>query len=226
MGRAPLRSEYLSQFHPAPSPQVPSFVSALTERMACRVLVFFVRHAALVRPLSNDGKLRLAKVRPRQITTVKHAIPNPESLTNWDLLLWCCLICTCVHVFSLPLECELVSVLILLIASCLNMASFSSARWTQCVRPERLAIEKSQVGTRPLQLLTAAQVLHALSEFTRFIGTSAARPSSSQKCCSQWLRPFVAMLHICCNPYQRSPMLTAASIVVCALNYTCSNWLQ
>ncbi len=30
--------------------------------MACRVLVFFVRHASLVRPLSNDGKLRLAKV--------------------------------------------------------------------------------------------------------------------------------------------------------------------
>ena len=57
-----LRSDYLSQFHPAPSPQVPSFVSALTERMACRVLVFFVRHASLVRPLSNDGKLRLAKV--------------------------------------------------------------------------------------------------------------------------------------------------------------------
>ena len=56
------RSEYLSQFHPAPSPQLPSFVSALTERMACRVLVYFVRHASLVRPLSNDGKLRLAKV--------------------------------------------------------------------------------------------------------------------------------------------------------------------
>lgn len=56
------RSDYLSQFHPAPSPQVPSFVSALTERMACRVLVFFVRHASLVRPLPNDGKLRLAKV--------------------------------------------------------------------------------------------------------------------------------------------------------------------
>ncbi|DBA86122.1 hypothetical protein WJX77_008098 [Trebouxia sp. C0004] len=55
------RAEYLSQFHPAPSPQVPSFVSALTERMACRVLVFFVRHASLVRPLSNEGKLRLAK---------------------------------------------------------------------------------------------------------------------------------------------------------------------
>ena len=57
-----LRSDYLSHFHPAPSPQVASFVSALTERMACRVLVFFVRHASLVRPLSNDGKLRLAKV--------------------------------------------------------------------------------------------------------------------------------------------------------------------
>lgn len=57
-----LRSDYLLQFQPAPSPQVPSFVSALTERMACRVLVFFVRHASLVRPLSNDGKLRLAKV--------------------------------------------------------------------------------------------------------------------------------------------------------------------
>lgn len=49
---------------------MPSFVSALTERMACRVLVFFVRHASLVRPLSNDGKLRLAKVDARLFTYV------------------------------------------------------------------------------------------------------------------------------------------------------------
>ena len=62
MPSVPLRSEYLSQFHPAPSPQVPSFVSALTERMACRVLVFFVRHASLARPLPNHAKLCLAKV--------------------------------------------------------------------------------------------------------------------------------------------------------------------
>ena len=58
------RSEYLSHFHPAPSPSVASFVSALTERMASRVLLFFVRHASLVRPLSAEGKLRLAKVSP------------------------------------------------------------------------------------------------------------------------------------------------------------------
>lgn len=56
------RSEYLSHFHPPPSPSVASFVSALTERMASRVLLFFVRHASLVRPLSAEGKLRLAKV--------------------------------------------------------------------------------------------------------------------------------------------------------------------
>ena len=34
---------------------------ALEQRLACRVLVFFVRHAALVRPLSVPGKLQLAK---------------------------------------------------------------------------------------------------------------------------------------------------------------------
>lgn len=74
-----LRSDYLSQFHPAPSPQVPSFVSALTERMACRILVFFARHASLVRPLSNDGKLRLAKV---GAPLVIHALFGTVSITT------------------------------------------------------------------------------------------------------------------------------------------------
>lgn len=47
------RAEFLSKFVPLPSPAVPSCVGALTERMASRLLVFFVRHAALVRPLSQ-----------------------------------------------------------------------------------------------------------------------------------------------------------------------------
>ena len=58
----PCRAELLSRFVPRPAPAVPSFAGALLERMAARVLVFFVRHAALVRPLNQHGRLQLAKV--------------------------------------------------------------------------------------------------------------------------------------------------------------------
>ena len=56
------RIEFLSKFSPVPSPNVPSYTAALVERLARRVLAFFVRHAALLRPLSQAGKLQLAKV--------------------------------------------------------------------------------------------------------------------------------------------------------------------
>ena len=56
------RAELLSRFVPRPAPAVPSFAGALLERMAARILVFFVRHAALVRPLNQHGRLQLAKV--------------------------------------------------------------------------------------------------------------------------------------------------------------------
>lgn len=59
----PCRSDYLSRFVPPPSPNTPSCVGALVERMACRVLLFFVRHAALLRPLSQAGKLLVGAVR-------------------------------------------------------------------------------------------------------------------------------------------------------------------
>lgn len=55
------RLEYLSKFMPAPSPHVHSFAAALVQRMASRVLIFFVRHASLLRPLSDTGRLQLAK---------------------------------------------------------------------------------------------------------------------------------------------------------------------
>jgi hypothetical protein len=42
------RSDFLSKFVPLPSPNVPSCVGALVERMAARMLIFFVRHASLV----------------------------------------------------------------------------------------------------------------------------------------------------------------------------------
>ena len=59
--------DLLSKFSPSPSPgsaaAAASFAGALVERMAGRVLVFFVRHASLLRPLSQAGKVQLAKVR-------------------------------------------------------------------------------------------------------------------------------------------------------------------
>lgn len=55
------RMEYFSRFVPTPSPSLPSFAGALLARMAARIFVFTVRHAALLRPLSQPGKLQLAK---------------------------------------------------------------------------------------------------------------------------------------------------------------------
>ena len=54
--------EYLSKFTPAANPQNSGSVgAALTQRFASRLLVFFVRHSSLLRPLSQAGKLQLAK---------------------------------------------------------------------------------------------------------------------------------------------------------------------
>lgn len=39
-----------------------SVASALVARLGCRVLLLFLRHACLLRPLSQAGKLQLAKV--------------------------------------------------------------------------------------------------------------------------------------------------------------------
>ena len=60
------RVEYLAKFTPPPGlmtgPTAASSVPrALVERMASRILIFYIRHAALVRPLSPSGKLQLAK---------------------------------------------------------------------------------------------------------------------------------------------------------------------
>ncbi len=61
------RAEYLNKFSPAASAAAVSFAGALVERMAARVLVFFVRHASLLRPLGQAGKLQLAQVRPSRL---------------------------------------------------------------------------------------------------------------------------------------------------------------
>lgn len=55
------RSEFLRHFVPAPSPSVPSVGSTLAERAAGRLLMLWLRHAALLRPLGQGGKLQLAK---------------------------------------------------------------------------------------------------------------------------------------------------------------------
>ncbi|EIE21637.1 hypothetical protein COCSUDRAFT_30131 [Coccomyxa subellipsoidea C-169] len=55
------RVEYLSKFSPPPSSATASFGGALVERMAGRIVLFFMRHASLLRPLSHAGKLQLAK---------------------------------------------------------------------------------------------------------------------------------------------------------------------
>lgn len=56
------RSKYLSHFVPQPSPSVVSFAVLMCQRLASRIIAFFVRHAAMVKPMSQAGKLQLAKV--------------------------------------------------------------------------------------------------------------------------------------------------------------------
>jgi len=46
---------------------------ALVERMAARLLVFFARHAALLRPLGAAGKLQLAQAPLRPVPHVLRA---------------------------------------------------------------------------------------------------------------------------------------------------------
>lgn len=95
------RVEFLSKLNPSPSSLVPSVGRALVERMASRLLVFFVRHAALLRPLGQAGKIQLAKVRAssslcqsplRTAATAPHIIcmcglGPPHQLHGWLLCL-------------------------------------------------------------------------------------------------------------------------------------------
>ena len=63
------RLEYLSKFSPAASAQNAASVgAALTQRFASRMIIFFVRQASLLRPLSQAGKLQLAKVNTLPVT--------------------------------------------------------------------------------------------------------------------------------------------------------------
>ena len=55
------RSEYIARFSPPPSAATPSAAGQLCERSAGRLLMYFVRHAALLRPLPAPAKLQLAK---------------------------------------------------------------------------------------------------------------------------------------------------------------------
>lgn len=58
---ANFRNEYLMKFTPVPTPMVPSLTTSLMQRMACRVLVYFTRHAALIRPMGLHGRQQLSR---------------------------------------------------------------------------------------------------------------------------------------------------------------------
>ncbi|PRQ52095.1 putative oligomeric Golgi complex subunit 5 protein [Rosa chinensis] len=57
------RSEFLSRLLPSKTAAVgvETICTRLVRSMAARVLIFFIRHASLVRPLSESGKLRMAR---------------------------------------------------------------------------------------------------------------------------------------------------------------------
>lgn len=58
---ANFRSEYLMKFTPVPTPMVASLTTSLIQRMACRVLVYFTRHAAMIRPMGLQGRHQLSR---------------------------------------------------------------------------------------------------------------------------------------------------------------------
>lgn len=59
------RSEFLSRLLPSSTnsatARTETICTRLVRNMASRVLIFFIRHASLVRPLSESGKLRMAR---------------------------------------------------------------------------------------------------------------------------------------------------------------------
>ncbi|KAJ4772572.1 Conserved oligomeric Golgi complex subunit 5 [Rhynchospora pubera] len=56
------RSEFLSKLLPASSAsRTETICTSLVREMASEILVYFIRHASLVRPLSEAGKLRMAR---------------------------------------------------------------------------------------------------------------------------------------------------------------------
>ncbi|XP_020684628.1 conserved oligomeric Golgi complex subunit 5 [Dendrobium catenatum] len=55
------RNEFLSKLLPASATRFETICTSLVHRMASRVLLSFIRHAALIRPLSESGKLRMAR---------------------------------------------------------------------------------------------------------------------------------------------------------------------
>ncbi|PKA62218.1 hypothetical protein AXF42_Ash015103 [Apostasia shenzhenica] len=55
------RNEFLSKLLPSSASKSETICTSLVRRMASRVLIFFIRHASLIRPLSESGKLRMAR---------------------------------------------------------------------------------------------------------------------------------------------------------------------
>lgn len=80
------RADFLAHFVPQPSPSVPSLASLLCQRFAGRLLAFFVRHAAMLKPLAQPGKLQLAKVRAFPLLALR---PGNSRSSRWDVLSQC-----------------------------------------------------------------------------------------------------------------------------------------
>lgn len=82
-----LRTDYLSKFSPPPSPNMTTFSALLVQRLASRTLALFVRHAALVRPISKQGALQLAKDMAELEQEMRQHVYPPDLLGEpYDLL--------------------------------------------------------------------------------------------------------------------------------------------
>ncbi|KAG6466229.1 conserved oligomeric Golgi complex subunit 5-like [Zingiber officinale] len=64
------RNEFLSKLLLSSGSHSETICTMLARRMASRILIFFIRHASLLRPLSESGKLKLA----RDMAELEHAV--------------------------------------------------------------------------------------------------------------------------------------------------------
>eukprot|EP00210_Caulerpa_lentillifera_P004749 g4533.t1 len=90
--------EFLQKFSPSFSSTTPSFVRSLVKRLCLRIIVFFVRHGSIVRPLSDQGRRQLSLDCFYLESTISDSLLSLNSLGKQGMML---------RAFKKLLECSL-----------------------------------------------------------------------------------------------------------------------
>ncbi|KAJ8471990.1 hypothetical protein OPV22_026333 [Ensete ventricosum] len=83
------QNEFLSKLLPSSASRSETICTMLVRRTDSRVLIFFVRHSALVRPLSESGKLRVARdMAELEVTVGQNLFPVEHLLLSGRSSFW------------------------------------------------------------------------------------------------------------------------------------------